>query len=254
MSIDQYFLGRARATMAAAGAPDADLSEIAAWAERERAAHRTTTSPRSIIVDADGHIHAVVRQTRTRSGVITHRIEHVTDAAHDDLVGEHGERALTILCKRLARPVQRLSTASLTQGAGEGRVTGRQSQPQAADRMDPGELQAVREYLGLSPEQLASMLGVRHDTLRRWESGREQVPVRVREEVAHLEDAAADAVDSLVGDLTRDPSLRVTVYRTDEQWQAAHPGHELTPARWWRHVVMRALEQVDREVVIESVR
>jgi transcriptional regulator with XRE-family HTH domain len=114
----------------------------------------------------------------------------------------------------------------------------------STDRMDPGELQAVREYLGLTTESLAGMLGVRHDTVRRWESGRAPVPERVREEVEAVEEYAARAVGELVDALrdARDPA--VVVYRTDAQMHAARPDTSHLPARWWRHVVMRACEQV----------
>lgn len=112
------------------------------------------------------------------------------------------------------------------------------------DRMDPGEFQAVREYLGLTTEALAGMLGVRHDTVRRWESGRDPIPTRVREEVEQIEEYTAAAVGELVAALrdARDPA--VIVYRTDAAMHAARPDTAHLPARWWRHVVMRAVEQV----------
>ena len=120
-------------------------------------------------------------------------------------------------------------------------------------RMDPGEMQTVREYLGLTTESLAGMLGVRPDTLRRWESGREPIPHRVREEVEAVEEYTAAAVGEVVAALhdARDPAVRV--YRTDEQMHAARPDTAHLPARWWRHVVYRAVEQVPG-VVITSER
>lgn len=112
------------------------------------------------------------------------------------------------------------------------------------DRMDPGELQTVREYLGLTTEVLAAMLGVRHDTVRRWESGRDPIPERVREDVEQIEEYTAQAVDELVVALedARDPAVRV--YRTDAQMHEARPDVAHLPARWWRHVVARAVEDV----------
>lgn len=112
------------------------------------------------------------------------------------------------------------------------------------ERMDPGELQAVREYLGLTQDGLADMLAVRKDTLRRWESGRDPIPHRVREEVEQIEAYTAAAVGEVVDALrdARDPA--VVVYRTDEQMHAARPGTGHLPARWWRHVVMRAATEV----------
>jgi transcriptional regulator with XRE-family HTH domain len=111
-------------------------------------------------------------------------------------------------------------------------------------RMTGGELQTVREYLGLTTEHLAAMLDVRHDTARRWESGRDPIPYRVREEVEQIEEHTARAVDDLVAALqdARDPA--VVVYRTDADMHAARPDTTHLPARWWRHVVARAAEQV----------
>lgn len=112
------------------------------------------------------------------------------------------------------------------------------------ERMDPGELQAVREYLGLTTEHLAAMLGVRHDTVRRWESGRDPIPERVSGEVEQIEEATAHAVAELSAVLrdARDPAVRV--YRSDADLHAARPEVAHLPARWWRHVVMRAVENV----------
>jgi DNA-binding XRE family transcriptional regulator len=122
------------------------------------------------------------------------------------------------------------------------------------DRMDPGELQAVREYLGLTSPQLATLLGVRDDTVRRWESGRDPIPHRVREEVEQIEEATARAVDEVVTALEDARDVAVTVYRTDADMHAARPDLAHLPARWWRHVVMRACERVDGVEIVTAPR
>jgi len=111
-------------------------------------------------------------------------------------------------------------------------------------RMDPGELQVVREALGLTGEHLAAMLSVNPRTLRAWEAGREPIPYRVREQVEQVEEYTARAVDEVVAALrnARDPEVRV--YRTDEDLHRERPDMAHLPARWWRHVVYRAVEQV----------
>lgn len=116
--------------------------------------------------------------------------------------------------------------------------------PSTQERMDPGELQMVREALGLTTRHLAAMLGVRDDTVRKWESGHGPIPHRVREEVEQIEHDTAAAVDELVAALrdARDPTARV--YRTDEAMHAARPDMAHLPARWWRHVVYRAVSEV----------
>jgi transcriptional regulator with XRE-family HTH domain len=119
------------------------------------------------------------------------------------------------------------------------------------DAMTGGELQTIREYLGLTGEQLAALLEVTPRTVRAWEAGTVPIPtarregrVPVREAVERLEAYTATAVDDLVAALSdaRDPA--VVVYRTDADMHAARPDTAHLPARWWRHVVARAAEQV----------
>lgn len=118
------------------------------------------------------------------------------------------------------------------------------------DRMDPGELQAVREYLGLTGDALAGMLNVNPVTLRRWESGRDPIPYRVRDEVEQIEAYTATAVGELVDALRDARDVAVRVYRTDEEMHADRPDAAHLPARWWRHVVMRACHEVDGVKII----
>ena len=115
------------------------------------------------------------------------------------------------------------------------------------ERLTGGELQTIREYLGLTGDALAGFLGVNPRTLRSWEQGRELVPVRVRAEVAELERMTDDAVELLVAVLQRDPGI--VVYRTDAEMVAARPDLAHMSARWWRHVVARARRQVPDAVV-----
>ncbi|MHA3724305.1 helix-turn-helix domain-containing protein [Leucobacter sp. HY1910] len=112
------------------------------------------------------------------------------------------------------------------------------------DRMTSAEFQTVREYLGLTLDAIAGILGVRPDTVRRWESGRDTIPYRVREEIEAIEAATATAVGDLVSALNdaRDPA--VMVYRTDAQMWEARPDTAHLTARWWRHVVARAAHEV----------
>lgn len=111
--------------------------------------------------------------------------------------------------------------------------------------MNAGELRMVREFLGLTPEELATWLGVTVRTVRAWESARYPVPDGVALEVEGLEEFTADAVGQLVTALhdARDPA--VVVYPDDEQLRAARPGLPAwVGARWWRHVVARVCQEV----------
>lgn len=118
-----------------------------------------------------------------------------------------------------------------------------------ADRMAPGELQTVREYLGLTIDAMARLLHVNPRTVRSWESGRDPIPTRIREEVEAIEAATATAVGELVAALrdARDPA--VVVYRTDADLHAARPDTAHLTARWWRHVVARAVHEVPGVVI-----
>lgn len=117
-----------------------------------------------------------------------------------------------------------------------------------SSRMGSGELQMVREYLGLTGDQFAGMLGVNPRTLRSWEQGRDPIPERVREEVESIEATTASAVGEVVDALNSvvddgdDPA--VLVYREDASMHAARPAFSHMSARWWRHVVARAVQEV----------
>jgi DNA-binding transcriptional regulator YdaS (Cro superfamily) len=109
-------------------------------------------------------------------------------------------------------------------------------------RITAAELRVRLDGLGLDAQQAARLLCVRHDTVRRWVSGREMVPVRVGDELLHIEAVTRGAVDALVDVLCDAP--RVEVYRTDERLHAARPEYADFPASWWRMVVARATRVV----------
>lgn len=120
------------------------------------------------------------------------------------------------------------------------------------DRMTGGELQTVREYLGLGRPDLGALLAspttgrpVAEDTLRKWEVGKDPIPYRIRAEVEQIEADTAAAVDELATALrqARDAGTQpaVVVYRTDDELHTARPDMSHLPARWWRHVVARAI-------------
>lgn len=119
-------------------------------------------------------------------------------------------------------------------------------------RMDPGELQAVREYLGLTGDALAGMLGVNPVTVRRWESGRDPIPHRVPQEVAEIASQTSDAVDELAELLRAADEPRTVVFRTDDDLHAHRPDMAHLTARWWRHVVVRACQQVDGVEIVSA--
>lgn len=119
----------------------------------------------------------------------------------------------------------------------------------AMTHMDGGELQMVREYLGLTGESLAGMLSVNPRTVRSWEAGKERIPERIREEVELIEAYTAAAVGELVAALHDDSDPVVLVYRSDLEFHAVHRAYGHLSARWWRMVVARACHEVPGVVV-----
>lgn len=125
---------------------------------------------------------------------------------------------------------------------GPGRLDGR---PVTGDgRITGAELRVWLDWLGLDARSAAADLGVRHDTVRRWVTGREPVPYRVGDELEAIDAATAAAVGELVAALqdARDPV--VLIFRTDVDMWAARPELRPYPAGWWRMVVARATAEV----------
>ncbi len=55
------------------------------------------------------------------------------------------------------------------------------------ERLQAAEFAARRHLLGLSLDELAALLKVHPRTVRSWESGRDQIPLRVRDELDGLD-------------------------------------------------------------------
>lgn len=110
------------------------------------------------------------------------------------------------------------------------------------------------DWLGLDGQAAATLLRVRHDTVRRWLAGREPVPVRVGDELEVIEAATDAAVGQLVDALhdQRDPA--VVIYRSDADAWVARPTMEPYGARWWRMVVARATAEVPGVVIDYAAR
>lgn len=121
-------------------------------------------------------------------------------------------------------------------------------------RMPSAELQSVREYLGLTNDALARMLSVNPRTLRSWESGREPIPRRVREEVEAIEHFTSQAVDAIVDDLEDSHDSIIAVVRTDDEFALERPEEAARgfTARWWRHVCARVARKVPGLIIVAA--
>ncbi|MFG2970844.1 helix-turn-helix domain-containing protein [Streptomyces sp. NPDC048288] len=113
----------------------------------------------------------------------------------------------------------------------------------ADERMSAAELRVVREFLGLTPEWLASHLSVSARTVRHWEAGKYAIPDGVRLEVEDLEARTGEFVTGVVEKLMDLPDPGVITYRDDAEYHAAHPESEF-PASWHRAVVARIAQDV----------
>lgn len=122
--------------------------------------------------------------------------------------------------------------------------------------MTAGLLQAMRESLGFTGDDLAGVLGVNPRTARSWEGGRDPIPARLGSEIAELIGERNRYVDELAHHLRdeitygREPVVRV--FRTDGSMRLTRPDLGARPARWWRHIAARACEQVDGSTIVSE--
>jgi hypothetical protein len=112
------------------------------------------------------------------------------------------------------------------------------------DRISNAELRVWLEWLGLDSLAASRILNVRHDTVRRWLSGRELIPIRIEEELSTLEQLTAQSVEELIHALKDAREVVVVIHRTDQEMWNARPDLKPYPARWWRMVVARATVEV----------
>lgn len=113
-----------------------------------------------------------------------------------------------------------------------------------------GWLQSTREYLGMTGDDMADYLGVDPRTVRAWEAGRSSAPDGVFVEVSTLIDHTDHAVADLAEDLASIPAVRV--WRDTADFHRHDPIRRTwgLPARWWRHVAVRAVAQVPGAVIV----
>lgn len=121
-----------------------------------------------------------------------------------------------------------------------------QSTHESVEAMTPGEFRATIDYLGLTQDEAATFPGidVGARTVRHWVAGKYAIPGGVRDVLDDALDATDDAVAQLTADLSESGDRVVVVWRRDEDMWAARPEFAAWPARWWRHVVMRAAAEV----------
>ncbi|GAB4086349.1 hypothetical protein GCM10028784_29790 [Myceligenerans cantabricum] len=113
------------------------------------------------------------------------------------------------------------------------------------ERMTGSELWAERERLGLLREDLARLLSVREATVRRWEVGKDPIPVAVREELAAIAAVTDETVEQLIAELRTERAPRIVVYRQEhEPLPEKRANVERFGVSWWRAVAARAAARV----------
>lgn len=119
------------------------------------------------------------------------------------------------------------------------------------------ELRTRREALGLSQRDLAQILDVAQSAVSQWELGSRspREPDSILGDLAQLADRFTDILDETVGNLEDaqakldSPSLRVTVYGSDETYWAADARAKTlqVPAVLHRHAVGIAVLLIETE-------
>ncbi len=112
-------------------------------------------------------------------------------------------------------------------------------------RMTAAALQATREHLGISLQTFAALLGVKYETARKWESGRDPIPPGAAADVARIETDTREVEQRVLELLDRadDPTIRV--HRTDDV-EGAGAVPDLVRqygARWWRQLAARVARE-----------
>lgn len=128
--------------------------------------------------------------------------------------------------------------------------------------MDPIEIKARREALGLNQEDMAAILGVKQTTLSRWESGvaAPRDPVEVSMTIANVEDLHDQIIDELCELGEHSSAVRDTAgvvlrtYRTDAAyWEADARAREMrVPATLHRSAAAWARRILDAEESIQA--
>lgn len=115
--------------------------------------------------------------------------------------------------------------------------------------MTAAEFRVVREWLGLTGEQIGMLLGVGDRTVRNWEAGKYPVPDGVREQVERWEAWTAEQVTAGVEAVNALADPAIQTYASDEDYWRAQPQMEPWPARWHRAVVARVAHEVPGLVI-----
>lgn len=108
-----------------------------------------------------------------------------------------------------------------------------------------GWFRAMRTTLGLSIEQMADILDVRDDTIRKaWEGGETRIPAGVRDEIAGLIEYTNNATKYLATRAANFVYPCIIVYRKYSDVPSGHIAVTMG-LEWWSRVAYNAASAVD---------
>ena len=130
----------------------------------------------------------------------------------------------------------------------------KQSRSRTGKRMTGAELQARREFLGLTQAGLAEILGVQTKSVEIWELGSNPVPYDMAARLKPVEAFTRATIAVVVKQINE--RTQITLYRKEADFQT----HQLPKlktesafassaigARWWRQLAIRAVEEFRRQ-------
>jgi DNA-binding transcriptional regulator YiaG len=185
-----------------------------------------------------------IERAIVQPSVLTYRTDAEYDAAHPEQSWPASWHRAAV--GRIAHAVAWATIAYAEQAAAavEAARPGLHTDPPGMpddERMTDAEFRVVREYLGLTEEWLATLLGVSSRTVHHWQEGKFAIPDGVRLAVEHLQDQTGVFVGGGILRAIEQPS--VLTYRTDAEYHAAHP-EQSWPASWHRAAVGQIAEGV----------
>lgn len=108
-------------------------------------------------------------------------------------------------------------------------------------RIPGAQLRVVREHLGLSRPQLATILGISTGVIADWEDGRDKTPIHLEQRLRTITSNTEQHLDAYT-DIYK-PGDTVLTYRTDADYQR-HDPTGLYTASWHRQLCGRLLDAV----------
>lgn len=116
--------------------------------------------------------------------------------------------------------------------------------------MNAAQLRITLDWLGLTLEDAAEILGVTGRQVRRWIAGTSRVPAVVGDEIRQIEEATAQVVADVVEELRTADQPVIVAYRSAEQMWTDRPELSPYPPGWWRMVAARALDEADGDPTV----